>query len=547
MPYSSTEDLPQEVRDALPARAQKQFLAAFMSAWNGAPKMKQANREQKAFRIAWAALKNAGWVKDKGTGKWSLPKPPSTSEALPQAGFMVLADSDQPMEQEAEDDPPSVSFAVNKARRGEDDGPEVPSFYEEEAALRDTLRAILSLEDPGLDRKALVQAALQDFAAAVYGMLTTPTVTVEALREPEPLQAPATTQEAYTPAEDTAGEPGPATGPGEAILCEVAEERPFATGKPGKPLTATLIKAGPNKAGTRTYTPEFLQRCVAEGRFTGSFGYLNHPTVSEAQDRPERDLARVAMRTGAAYYDATAAAVKAPIVWLAENVPGSMGNLGRDLFRDPVVCERAGLSIYWTGRVEFQEVQRPDKPAKSVMIPTALLGDGKFDVDLVTSPGAGGALPVMESDRPAETAPTAGGDKPMTLEELKAEHPELVEAIRAELAPAETPPASEPDTALAEAVADLTKRVKGLEMARWLDATLAETGLSPKAQAILREDLSSRDFADEAAFTAALTEASTRLRELDAANLPPRVQGLGGAPAEGEKPKTAAEIIAAGR
>ena len=84
-------------------------------------------------------------------------------------------------------------------------------------------------------------------------------------------------------------------------------------------------------------------------------------------------------------------------------------------------------------------------------------------------------------------------------------------------------------------------------MERWLDRALAETGLSEKAQVILREDLSTRDFADEAAFTAALTEASTRLRELDAANLPPRVQGLGGAPAEGEKPLTAAEIVAAGR
>ena len=431
MPYQSTDDLPSEVRDALPAKAQKQFLAAFMSAWNGAPKMKAANREQKAFRIAWGALKAAGWVKDKGTGKWSLPKPPTASEAAPQAGFMVLADSDAPIAQEEPEPPPSVSFAVNLDRREESHGPEVPSYWEESDVLSSTLKAILALNDPGIDKKPLVQAALQDFASAVYAMLTTPTVTVEAMRP----QAPATTQEAYTPAEDAADDPGATGAPGEAILYEVAEQHPFSKPSSNK-LVATLIKAGPNKGNTRTYTPEFLQRCVAEGRFTGSFGYLNHPTVSEAQDRPERDLSRVAMRTGPAFYDANSQSVKAPVVWLAENVPGSMGNLGRDLFRDPVVCERAGLSIYWTGRVEFQEVQRPDKPAKAIMVPTALLGEGKFDVDLVTSPGAGGALPVMESTRPVdETAPTEGGKNPMTLDELKAEHPELVEAIRAEFAP----------------------------------------------------------------------------------------------------------------
>jgi cation transport regulator len=52
MPYAVTDDLPPGVRNHLPQHAQEIFRAAFNSAWD-----EYGGDEERAFRIAWAAVK----------------------------------------------------------------------------------------------------------------------------------------------------------------------------------------------------------------------------------------------------------------------------------------------------------------------------------------------------------------------------------------------------------------------------------------------------------------------------------------------------------
>ena len=63
-PYSKNSDLPSSVKDALPDHAQTIFRSAWMSAY------KDGKSEEVCFKIAWAAVKNAGYKKNKD-GKWT--------------------------------------------------------------------------------------------------------------------------------------------------------------------------------------------------------------------------------------------------------------------------------------------------------------------------------------------------------------------------------------------------------------------------------------------------------------------------------------------
>lgn len=72
-PYKTTADLPESVRDALPAHAQDIYRAAYDSAWeeyaNLAKRRGDESREETAHRVAWAAVK-ARYAKDEATGRW---------------------------------------------------------------------------------------------------------------------------------------------------------------------------------------------------------------------------------------------------------------------------------------------------------------------------------------------------------------------------------------------------------------------------------------------------------------------------------------------
>jgi len=63
MPYASNQNLPESVRNSLPAAAQSIFRNAFNSSFD------KDNDEEKANKIGWGAVKNAGWAKEGDTWK----------------------------------------------------------------------------------------------------------------------------------------------------------------------------------------------------------------------------------------------------------------------------------------------------------------------------------------------------------------------------------------------------------------------------------------------------------------------------------------------
>lgn len=65
MPYETLIELPKGVRDNLPHHAQEVYLAAFNNAWE-----EYKHDEDRARRVAWAAVKKAGYAKNEETGDW---------------------------------------------------------------------------------------------------------------------------------------------------------------------------------------------------------------------------------------------------------------------------------------------------------------------------------------------------------------------------------------------------------------------------------------------------------------------------------------------
>ncbi len=73
MPYDTTQDLPESVREHLPPHAQKIFLEAYNHAYqeyqNPSKRRDNESQEEAAFRVAWAAVKNE-YTKDDKSGQW---------------------------------------------------------------------------------------------------------------------------------------------------------------------------------------------------------------------------------------------------------------------------------------------------------------------------------------------------------------------------------------------------------------------------------------------------------------------------------------------
>jgi cation transport regulator len=63
MPYDTKAELPDSVKDNLPAHAQDIYKEAFNSAWE-----EYDHEEERAHRVAWAAVKNEYHKND--DGKW---------------------------------------------------------------------------------------------------------------------------------------------------------------------------------------------------------------------------------------------------------------------------------------------------------------------------------------------------------------------------------------------------------------------------------------------------------------------------------------------
>lgn len=64
MPYSKLTELPESVRDHLPKHAQEIYQAAYNNAYD-----EYNHEEERAHRVAWAAVKN-DYEKDEKSGDW---------------------------------------------------------------------------------------------------------------------------------------------------------------------------------------------------------------------------------------------------------------------------------------------------------------------------------------------------------------------------------------------------------------------------------------------------------------------------------------------
>lgn len=64
MPYNKLSDLPESVRDHLPKHAQEIYQAAYNNAFE-----EYDHEEERAHRVAWAAVKN-DYEKDEKSGDW---------------------------------------------------------------------------------------------------------------------------------------------------------------------------------------------------------------------------------------------------------------------------------------------------------------------------------------------------------------------------------------------------------------------------------------------------------------------------------------------
>ncbi|MES2919897.1 MAG: ChaB family protein [Pseudomonadota bacterium] len=73
MPYSSNAELPGAVRQHLPEHAQEIYRKAFNHAWDEyadkADRRGDDSREEVAHKVAWSAVKNAGYAKGQD-GDW---------------------------------------------------------------------------------------------------------------------------------------------------------------------------------------------------------------------------------------------------------------------------------------------------------------------------------------------------------------------------------------------------------------------------------------------------------------------------------------------
>ena len=73
MPYKSIDELPESVRNALPGHAQEIYVEAFNNAYreyaNPRSRRGDSDREETAHKVAWSAVKKAGYQKG-SDGDW---------------------------------------------------------------------------------------------------------------------------------------------------------------------------------------------------------------------------------------------------------------------------------------------------------------------------------------------------------------------------------------------------------------------------------------------------------------------------------------------
>ena len=221
------------------------------------------------------------------------------------------------------------------------------------------------------------------------------------------------------------------------------------------------------------YSREVLQQAVNTRVYAaGTQMFWNHPSKADEKDRPERDLRDLAgVLTEDAQWQETGP--KGPGVYARARVFSA--------YRDAVaeMGPYIGLSHYVWGESKTGEAE-----GKKGDIITRIVA--ARSVDFVTVPGRGGAIAeAFRAARPPEPTDEqkAAGESSMgettstpklTLESLRKEHPEIIEALRKEI---------ENSAAMKEAQAQQEKKLAETEKA--LEAAQAENARLKEAQLLV--------------------------------------------------------------
>lgn len=279
--------------------------------------------------------------------------------------------------------------------------------------------------------------------------------------------------------------------------------------------TIKLIQAGQGSSG---YYPEDVLKRDGPKVFTaGLHLYLDHPSISEERDRPERSVKDLAgSLTGPAVWQDTGAAgagLYAPVKFI-----DAVGPFIND------IAAISGMSIRAAGTMGSREVD-----GKQVASIESI--DVAHSVDVVTKPGAGGkVLDLIEAARrgitPAPTNPTEVDE--VSKEELAAAQQALAEAQK-EIDGLKTWKAAE-ERRTAEAA--LIREAHGVVVEALKPFALPDMTRERLTGQLAANPPTKDGALDREALTAAVKEAAeTALKEVAAwAGAPGGVRGMGGSP-----------------
>jgi hypothetical protein len=158
----------------------------------------------------------------------------------------------------------------------------------------------------------------------------------------------------------------------------------------GRMVTIDVIRSGWNSSGSRYYGADVLERDVPKVYGPGTQMYIDHPSATEGDDRPERSL-----QTLAGVFTDTPWAVREADGTLVMRTTARVFGPWQPLIRE--AWEAIGVSINGNGRGDYGTAEGRE----GLIIEELTYGRS---VDFVTVPGAGGrVLGLLESDRPFDS------------------------------------------------------------------------------------------------------------------------------------------------
>jgi hypothetical protein len=284
--------------------------------------------------------------------------------------------------------------------------------------LRDTLRA----QHPGRDTYVWTRDVFDD--SVIYELNTNDqtelyqrsyTITDGAVTLGEPVKVIAVTQ--YVAA-DTAGITTPAAVPVTQVSQPAEESGDVLTGDL-VPLVEKAVKddgtaeiriIAPGQGSSGYYPADVLQRDGPKVFGEGLHIYLDHPSVSDERDRPERSVKDLA------------GSLTGPAVWREDGLYAPVKFLPTVAPHIGAIAPISGMSIRASGKAGTRDIG-----GKKVRTIESI--DIAHSVDVVTRAGAGGkVMDLIESARNGKPIDTQGVEDEMTKEELEEAQRQLSEA-----------------------------------------------------------------------------------------------------------------------